>query len=99
LPRINATCSSDGHFSAHARVGRVDTDGILAEEVWKEFANREHTLRVLVGKWLEEHGVDKRKDGGVRADANGERKNSGRGEAGISMHSVKCIPEVLGEGV
>src|SRR5690242_21715912 len=59
-----------------ARVGGIDTYRTITEETWKKFANREDTLRVLVSKWPEEHRVDKREDGGVRADTNGERKDS-----------------------
>jgi hypothetical protein len=67
--------------------------------VWKKFAKREHTLRILVGKWPEEHRVDKREDGSVGAYANGEGKDSDRGEARIPTNSANGIPEVLSDGV
>ena len=68
-------------------------------ELKGHFADREQTLRLLVGKRLKEHRVDKREDGGVCADADGEGKDSNSGETGIPADAAKGVTEILGGGI
>ena len=73
LLRITATCSMDGHRFAHSlRMHRIDTYGILAEEMRNKFASREQTVRLLISERLEEHGIDEREDSSIGADADCE---------------------------
>jgi hypothetical protein len=80
-------------------VHRVDGDGSLTAESRINLANGEYALRVLECKRLEEHAIDKREDRGVCADADGKRKDSNGGEAGVRTDPAKSVAEVLRESI
>ena len=63
-----------------ACVHRVDCDWSERGEARIHLAHRIQSLGVLEGQRLEEHGVDQRKDGGGRADPDGEREDGNRGK-------------------
>jgi hypothetical protein len=50
-----------------------------------------------IGKRLEQDGVHDAEDGCVRADAEGKRDNSDRGEAGRSAQHAQAVADILGQ--
>ena len=82
-----------------ACVYRVDSDWSERGEARIHLAHRIQSLGVLEGQRLEEHGVDQRKDGGGRADPDGEREDGNRGEAGTAADSANRKAEILRQNV
>jgi len=56
-------------------------------------------VRIPVGQWLKEHAVDKRENGGIATDTDGERKDGYNGETGIPTKSPKSIVKILHDGI
>ncbi len=74
---------------------RVDTEPTLTEELGIEFACDEHPVRIVVGQRSEQHGIDQREDGGVGADADGQRKDGDDRESRISADPANGVPKIV----
>jgi hypothetical protein len=60
-------------------------------------AEAHEPVRVFEGQRPQQHAVDDRKDRRVRADAQRERENGDRREAGLLEQHPKSVPNVLPE--
>src|SRR6266576_998773 len=74
-------------------------DRAFTARVEDYLANREHAVRILVGKRLEKHGVDQGEDGRICTDADAERNNGDGAEAGILTDPPKGIAQILTDGI
>jgi hypothetical protein len=67
---------------------------------WRDdLANGDYALRIFVGKRLKKDRVDKREDGGIGADADGEREDRDDCKTGILTDAAKSIAEILKDGI
>jgi hypothetical protein len=55
----------------------------------------EELLRMGIGQWFQEHGINDAENSRVRADAESQREDGHGGEAGILTQHAECVALVL----
>jgi hypothetical protein len=59
------------------------------------FAEGDQAVRLPVGEWADERGVDNGKDSGVRANSQGQGDDGDQGKAGFVPQHAKAITDVV----
>ncbi len=72
--------------------------GVVAD-FGRSLMKNDEAFRRFVRQWPHQHAIDNGKDGRVRADAETERENDDRGEAGIANDPPQTVAAILAEMV